>query len=146
MMDADIDIDKMLKEIEDKGEISPSENKQVEKTKKELELDVEDINSIAESLVSMTADDRKKADEVFRMFFTSIGHEKDRSESSKEALTRSLELKIEASRNLIELLKIKTKANEMKTNIGLMFNTMPGKKAGIDLGNIKKERGKRHQQ
>ena len=40
----------------------------------------------------------------------------------------------------------KTKANEMKTNIGLMFNTMPGKKAGIDLGSIKKETKKRHQQ
>ena len=131
-------IDSMLEEM-DENSLTKTEDKELIKKKKELELDVEDINSIAENLVKMTTEDRKKADKIFEMFFTALGMDKDRSEASKEALTRALELKIEASKNLIELLKIKTRANEMKTNIGLVFNTMPGKKAGIDLGNIRKE-------
>ena len=131
-------IDKMLEEMEEK-EIAPTENKEIAKVKKDLELDVEDINSIAEGLVKMTSDDRRKADKIFEMFFTNLGLEKDKSQASKEALTRALELKIEASKNLIELLKIKTKANEMKTQIGIAFNTAPGKKHGIDLSNIRKE-------
>jgi hypothetical protein len=131
-------IDDMLKEMEDKVP-ETSSNKEIAKVKKDLELDVEDINSIAEGLVKMTSDDRKKADKIFEMFFTNLGLEKDKSQASKEALTRALELKIEASKNLIELLKIKTKANEMKTQIGIAFNTVPGKRHGIDLGNIRKE-------
>jgi hypothetical protein len=131
-------IDSMLKEMDESSPVKV-EDKELVKRKKELELDVEDINSIAENLVKMTMMDRQKADKIFEMFFTALGLDKDRSEASKEALTRALELKIEASKNLIELLKIKTKANEMKTNIGLVFNTMPGKKAGIDLSNIRKE-------
>jgi len=131
-------IDKMLEELSESTPVNV-EDKELIKKKKELELDVEDINSIAENLVKMTMMDRQKADKIFEMFFTALGLDKDRSEASKEALTRALELKIEASKNLIELLKIKTKANEMKTNIGLVFNTMPGKKAGIDLSSIRKE-------
>ena len=131
-------IDKMLEELSESTPVNV-EDKELIKKKKELELDVEDINSIAENLVKMTMMDRQKADKIFEMFFTALGLDKDRSEASKEALTRALELKIEASKNLIELLKIKTKANEMKTNIGLVFNTMPGKKAGINLDSIRKE-------
>ena len=131
-------IDKMLEELSESS-LDKTEDKELIKKKKELELDVEDINSIAENLVKMTMMDRQKADKIFEMFFTALGMDKDRSEASKEALTRALELKIEASKNLIELLKIKTKANEMKTNIGLVFNTMPGKKAGINLDSIRKE-------
>ena len=131
-------IDKMLEELSESS-LDKTEDKELIKKKKELELDVEDINSIAENLVKMTMADRQKADKIFEMFFTALGMDKDRSEASKEALTRALELKIEASKNLIELLKIKTKANEMKTNIGLVFNTMPGKKAGINLDSIRKE-------
>ena len=67
---------------------------------KEIQLDVEDINAVAETLVKMVQEDRTKADEIFRMFFTDIGFGKDKSEASKEALTRALELKIEASNSL----------------------------------------------
>jgi len=72
------------------------------------------------------------------MFFTSIGLDKDHSQASKEALTKALELKIEASKNLIELLKIKTKAQEMKTNIGFVINSVPGKKAGLNIDSMRK--------
>jgi hypothetical protein len=134
-------IDEMLDEMDEKEKMPVViDDKELAKKRKDLELDVEDINSIAEGLVKMTQDDRKKADKIFELFFTNLGLDKDRTEASKEAITRALELKIEASKNLIELLKIRTKADEMKTNIGIMFNSMPGKKAGIDLSAIRKEK------
>jgi hypothetical protein len=134
-------IERMIQEISD-GEVASPERKEIEKVRKDLELDIDDINSIAEHLVKLTAEDRSKADKIFEMFYTDIGIGKDRTEASKEALTRALELKIEASKNIIELLKIKTKANEMKTNIGLAFNVSTGKRAGIDLSAIKNARKK----
>jgi len=125
-------------------ELTEQDSKEVNKVKKELELDVEDLNSIAENLVKMTKNDRSDADKVFELFFTALGLKEDRSEASKEALTKALELKILASQNIIELLKIKAKTNEMKTSIGLFFNQgMPGKKAGVNLKSIKQERKSR---
>jgi len=111
-MNTDTDIDDMIDAI---GTMEDGAIEKVEKNlpqtqkAKEVELDIEDINSVAETLVKMVQDDRSKADDIFKMFFTDIGFGKDRSDASKEALTRALELKIEASKNIIELLKVKTK-------------------------------------
>jgi len=135
------EITRMIEEISD-GEVADADKKEIEKIKKDLEVDVDDINSVAEEVLRMVSKDRDKADKIFEMFYTDIGIGKDRTEASKEALTRALELKIEASKNIIELLKIKTKANEMKTNIGLAFNVSTGKRAGIDLNSIKNARKK----
>lgn len=131
-------IDKMLEEME-KSDLSKPNKKDLAETKKELELDAEDINSIAEELIRMTKDDRSKANKIYEMFFTSLGLERDKSEASKEALTKALELKIEASKNLIELLKIKTRNNEVKTNIGIVFPTLNQKKSGININRLKEE-------
>ena len=136
MSDGDL-IDKMLTELDEKN-LSKNDKKVLEKTRKDLEIDVQDIDNIAENLVVMTSSDREKADKIFEMFFTSIGLDKDHSQASKEALTKALELKIEASKNLIELLKIKTKAQEMKTNIGFVINSVPGKKAGLNIDSMRK--------
>jgi hypothetical protein len=136
MSDGDL-IDKMLTELDEKN-LSKNDKKVLEKTRKDLAVDVQDIDNIAENLVTMTTSDREKADKIFEMFFTSIGLDKDHSQASKEALTKALELKIEASKNLIELLKIKTKAQEMKTNIGFVINSVPGKKAGLSIDSMRK--------
>lgn len=137
MSDGDL-IDKMLTELDEKN-LSKNDKKALEKTRNDLAVDVEDINNIAENLVVMTTSDREKADKIFEMFFTSIGLDKDHSQASKEALTKALELKIEASKNLIELLKIKTKAQEMKTNIGFVINSVPGKKAGLNIDSMRRD-------
>jgi hypothetical protein len=135
----DDDIDEMINAIDALEKKADEKNLPEVQKAKEIQLDVEDINAVAETLVNMVQEDRSKADEVFKMFFTDIGFGKDRSEASKEALTRALELKIEASKNIIELLKIKTKANEIKSNVGVFFTAMSGKKAGIDISSLKAE-------
>jgi hypothetical protein len=133
------DIDKMIDEIDDIDKKVDEKNLPEIQKAKEIQLDVEDINEVAETLVKMVQEDRTKADEIFKMFFIDIGLGKDRSEASKEALTRALELKIEASKNIIELLKVKTRANETKSNVGVFFTTMNAKKAGINLEELKAE-------
>ncbi len=100
------------------------------------EIDVTDTSEIEEELIKQTTDDRKKADQIFEMFYTDLGLKTDRSQASKEALTKSLELKISASRNLIDLLKIKKEASN---KLGVFVNTVSSKKAGIDIRNIENE-------
>jgi hypothetical protein len=101
------------------------------------ELDVTDQDELAEELVNMVKDDRNKADEVFDMYYPKIATDKDRSEASKEGLTKALELKIEASKNIIELMKVKAKAEQSGTNIGIMLSGIPAKKAGIDMNVVR---------
>lgn len=103
---------------------------------KEL-IDVEEVDSIANGLVDMVKDDRTKADKIFDLFYGNLGLGQDRSTASKEAITKALELKIEASKNIIELLKIKTKTGD-GTNVGLFFGgSVSPKKAGIDMDEIR---------
>jgi hypothetical protein len=135
-------LDEMIKELGSPkpAELTEQDSKEVEKTKKDLELDIEDLNSIAENLVKMTKIDREQADQVFALFFARLGLNEDRSEASKEALTKALELKILASQNIIELLKIRSKATEIKNTLSFYNQGMSGKKAGVSLKSIKQER------
>ena len=122
------EIDKALDEIE-KNMIQ-----------KEEELpDISDNEAISLELIKMVKDDRKKADEIFELFYSNLGLGTDRSQASKEAITKALELKIEASKNIIELLKIKSKSQD-NSKVNLFVNTIPPKKTGIDLNKIKNER------
>lgn len=131
-------IDEAIESLED---IDLEEEKNIvskndlELTKKEL--DVTDPDSISEELVDMVKGDREKADQIFDLFFSNLALDKDRTTASKEALTKALELKIEASKNIIELLKIKSKTEENGGKIGLFFGTMPAKKAGFDMDEIR---------
>jgi len=130
-----------LENIIDKISDSIVEVEQVDDKKslvkaEEKEIDVTDTSEIEEELIKQTTDDRKKADQIFEMFYTDLGLRTDRSQASKEALTKSLELKISASRNLIDLLKIKKEASN---KLGVFVNTVSSKKAGIDIRNIENE-------
>jgi len=135
------EIEKALEEVENIQE-DFSTDIQITQETKELtkdEIDVEEVDSIAEGLVNMVKDDRKKADEIFDLFYTNLGMGHDRSESSKEAITKALELRIEASKNLIELLKVKSKISQVNNKVGILFETMSEKKTGIRLSDISEE-------
>jgi len=126
------DIEDMLNEI-DEEQTEP----QVPATRNKNEIDVEELNSIANGLVDMVKGDREKADKIFDLFYANLGLGQDRSTASKEAITKALELKIEASKNLIELLKIKTRTGD-GSNIALHFGGIVSpKKAGIDMSEVR---------
>ncbi|MHA1988996.1 MAG: hypothetical protein ACW98D_20440 [Promethearchaeota archaeon] len=132
------EIDKILDEvtlpgIEDDNIVSSQDLVPAEKKK----LDVTDQDEIAENLVEMVMDDRKKADEIFDLFYGNLASDTDRTTASKEGLTKSVELKIEASKNIIELLKVKTRAEEQGTKVGVFFGGVSPKKVGLDVDDIR---------
>jgi len=102
-----------------------------------VKVDANDEESVSEHLVDMVNKDREKADQLFSLFYGDLAIGKDHSQASKEAVMRALELKIEASKNIIELLKIKAKKSDTsKTANGVMINVMSEKKFGVDLQNV----------
>jgi hypothetical protein len=123
-MEKEIDFDYIMDEIDAKEIV-------VEKPK---EVPVVSTTDITNKLINMTENDRDTADEVFNMFFSKIAAGTDYSQGSKEQMVRALELKISASKNLIELLKI-MKGGDGKT--GIFINT--DKEIGIDLNKLKNE-------
>jgi ATP-dependent Lon protease len=126
-------IDKVLQELD-----IDTETKEVTITQqKEIEA-VAEVDELTQELLTMVKDDRSKSDEIFDLFYTNLAADKDHSQASKETLARALELKIEASKNIIELLKIKARLSEGTGNkVGIVFGSTPAKKVGIDLDNIR---------
>lgn len=106
--------------------------------KNNTEVDASDTDELANEVLRQTIDDRKKADNIFELLEPGIGLGTDKTGASKEALTKALELKIAASRNIIELLKIRKGLVE-GNKMGIIFNQVPKAKAGINLDNIKRE-------
>lgn len=100
----------------------------------EDEVDASDVSEIEQELIKQTKDDRSKADQIFDLFYPNLGDSgHDRSQASKEAITKALELKIQASRNLIDLLRIK---KDTSSKLGIFVDTVSPKKAGINVDNI----------
>lgn len=127
------DIEDLLFDINNMTLIDEGD-KSLQKKAAPLDLDVSDKEDLAIELIKITRDDRKMADKLFELFYPEIMSGQDRSQASKEALSRALELKIAAGKNIIDLLKI-MKAEEKSTNaVGIFFNE---KKAGIDIASLK---------
>jgi hypothetical protein len=134
-MDNDI-IEEFEDEIDSIIEEEYNKSKDIVKAESK-EIDTSDNEEVEKAIVAMTVSDRKDAERIFDIFAPAIIAGTDRSEASKEALTKSLELKIAASRNMIELLKLKTKKPD-GVNIGIFGEgLLSSKKAGIDILNIK---------
>lgn len=138
MNENEIDIDDLIEEEyiktkEKKDLVTPRKNEITE-------IDVTDDDELAKAFVKMTIEDRKDAENMYNIFAPEIVAGRDRSQGSKEALAKSLELKIAASKNMIELLKIRSKKDAgNNVNIGVFGEVMNQKKAGIDLSKIKDE-------
>lgn len=147
MADKDgINIDDIINEIdvededENDQEIEKNENSVVEpnknvKSEEKNEIDVTEDEELMRTVVDMVMQDRQKADDLYNVFVPDVSTGRDRSEGSKEAMTKAVELKISSARNVIDLLKLKK--NDAKNSVGVFFGeTMSGKKAGIDIKNI----------
>lgn len=135
-----INEEKTIDEILDDLEIKETpEGKEVIVKAKE-ELDVEDDTALAEELIVTVKDDRSMADKIFNLFYPDLSMGTDKTTASKEALTRALELKIQAAGNIIELLKLRQKNRDAKNAVGVFIGqTISPKKAGINIQNIQSE-------
>jgi len=132
------DIDQILNDIAkvEVVEEKVEETKEIEVREKNEIINASDTAELEQELVRQTVDDRAKADQIFDLFYADLGFHTDRSQASKEAITRALELKIQASKNIIDLLKLK---KETSSKMGVFVNTVSPEKAGIDIRNIQNE-------
>lgn len=104
--------------------------------KPKLEIDIMDEIEVSNKMLEMIENDRDKADKIFDLFYKDLELQKDRTTSSKEGLARALELKIEASKNLLELIKAKQKSKEVRNGVGIILNTISDKKMGINISGL----------
>jgi len=130
-------IDEILKNLDQNN---GDKDRELEETKDNLP-DATDEESLMAEVVKMTLEDRKHADDLYNVFLPEVSMGKDHSEGSKEAMVRAVELKINAARNIIDLIKIKKTGDGQKNSFGVFIggNTMSQKKAGINIANIKEE-------
>lgn len=130
------DIDKAIEQVYD-----DLEKKELEVVKEQCkEIDVMEDEDVMKQILIMTQNDRKMADDLYKVFEQNVKLGMDRSEASKETMAKALELKILASKNLIEMMKVKnSKKDSGNVNIGIFTpdSAMSPKKANIDIQNIK---------
>ena len=132
----EIDIDKEIEKVYD-----DLENKELEVVKDQIkDIDVMEDEDVMKQILIMTQNDRKMADDLYKVFEQNVKLGMDRSEASKETMAKALELKIMASKNLIDMLKVKNSKKETgNINIGVFTpdSAISPKKAGIDITHIK---------
>ena len=75
------------------------------------------VDHLAKLVSKQYGQDIKKSDEVYDLFYNLIAGG-DRSAASKEALTKSLELRMSASDSLIKLIQTATKLQESREKSG----------------------------
>ena len=130
------DIDKAIEQVYD-----DLEKKELEVVKEQCkEIDVMEDEDVMKQILIMTQNDRKMADDLYKVFEQNVKLGMDRSEASKETMAKALELKILASKNLIEMMKVKnSKKDSGNVNIGIFTpdSAMSPKKANIDIQIIK---------
>jgi len=141
-MNEEKDIDDILDEI-DFDKIS-EEGKELSKVNTNTELskpDLTDQDEFLNTILDMALEDRKLADDFYKVFLPEVAMGRDRSEGSKEAMAKAIELKINAAKNILEAKKIiDNKNNKTGGNVGIFLgNSINGKKAGIDISKFQDE-------
>lgn len=138
------DLNKLLKELDDEDmEELEDVGTQIQMVPKNLPsqiafngmmVDVDDDSALTTMILTSALEDKKKADDLFDIFETNVVMSKDRSDSSKEALTKAVEIRVQATSNLVKILDIKNKSKQASG--GLVNLQISQSKAGIDLRNI----------
>lgn len=147
MSEDDVDIDAIMNEIEEYEPDETDEDDEIlednsEETsleiqgEKELAIDLEEENALANKIVENSLDVIKNSKKVFENFEADVFHGKDRSTSSKEAMLKALDVQNNANKNMIDLAKVLT--NKDKGNgTNILVQAVSEKQAGISINNIR---------
>lgn len=132
-------------------QIEQEENKAIavqEEVKKDLttvnfngtDIAVDDDDAMMAAVFSSALEDKKRADELYQYFTTRIELDKDRSDSVREGLAKSVELRQTGTSNLIKLLDMRKKysAKAAQGNSLVSLNLSP-RETGINIKNLTDE-------
>lgn len=95
-------------------------------------LQIEQMNEVAQHVVNQVDEDRDKADELYDFMRDQIDVDGDRNPATRQAMSDALGHKVESTKSLVEILKIKAKLiNPNKgTNVNINLGDYDGKKGG----------------
>ena len=137
-----MDIDDILDElIEEEKEENKKTTELVEvkpNTKSVATINTEDQDGFLEYIQNQTESIMKQCDNNYNVFLPEVSVGRDKTSASKEAMTSSIDLKLNALNNLMQAY-VKMKSKENQTNVGVFVDTFGQKKAGIDLNKIMEE-------
>lgn len=135
----------MTNELDDILDDIKDDVKSEEIQKKDSETDIEEKKDLSDDddflnvLMGMTVEDRKLADNYYNTFADEVAAGMDRSQASKEAMGKAIELKISSAKNIIDAKKVIDNKKDQGNKVGVVFNGISGKKNGIDINSIKEE-------
>ena len=138
-MKTDGTLDRILEDIENKKVVSTKKKEAIKDLKTR---DPTSLKDVSDEILERINDTDGFLDEIYKLFYGPLSRGQDFSEASKEALVRSIELKIESTKILADLarsLAKKDAGNQSSQNVGVFIGTSPGEKFGINLNNINEE-------
>ena len=111
---------------------APLTDKEIVEAPKAIDI-VEEDEILRRGLLEVE-EDRALAKKAFDLFYPNLALDKDKSQGSKEALMKAIELRILAGKTTVELLKAKNSRTKEGPNVGVFINS---NKSGIDIKAIK---------
>lgn len=92
---------------------------------------IESMNIVASQIIENVDEDREKSDELYDFMRDQIDVEGDRNPATRQAMSDALGHKVESTKNLIEILKVKAK----------MINPNKGTSVNINLSDFDHQKG-----
>jgi len=124
-------------------EIQKKDNKdlaEVEQPLSPMDVAIQQMNEVAALVVENIKDDRDKADELYDFMKDEIDISQDKNPATREAMAKAMELKMNGTNQMIELLKVKAKlinpqkAFSVNVNLGKFDDNKGGNTSSmIDL-------------
>lgn len=89
----------------------------------QMDIAIKQMNEITQFVVENIKDDRDKADELYDFMKDEIDISGDKNPASREAMAKAVELKMQGTTQMIELLKVKAKLiNPQKAALSVNVN------------------------
>lgn len=136
------EIDELLNEIVevDNKKDSKEETKDLTIVKfGDKEVSIEDEDAMMASIFSSALEDKKKADELYEYYVSRIEMDRDRSDSVREGLAKSVELRQNVTSNLIKLLDIKKKYSLKNSGNSIVNLQLSPRETQIDINKLSDE-------
>lgn len=100
-------------------------------------VDTTNDDELTAMILLSALEDKERADDLYDIFKLNIEISRDRSDSSKEALTSAVETRVNATTNLVKILDIKSKRKQQMAGNNFLNLQISSKDAGINLKNVK---------
>lgn len=100
---------------------------------------VDDEDAMMAAIFSSALEDKNKADELYQYYVSRIELDRDRSDSVREGLAKSVELRQNVTSNLIKLLDIKKKYSIKNSGNSLVNLQLTPRETNIDINKLTNE-------